>query len=153
MSKYSIIEVVVGIFATIAVIALGGIMINRLTNTGGFYNRCISISAAFSDVDGLTVGSDVRIAGVRVGSVTSLRLDQDNTPIVEMCIQKHLLLPVDSSASITYSDLFGRRYVDIVPGGEDEMLSGGAFIAHTSSSTSIRKILDKVVDTALSGKF
>lgn len=153
MSKYSVIEVVVGIFASIAVVALGGIMMSRLTNQGGFYSRCASITASFSDVDGLTVGSDVRISGVRVGSVTSLRLDQNNTPIVEMCVQKNLLLPVDSSASITYSDLFGRRYVDIVPGGEDKMLSGGSVIKHTSSSTSIREILDKVVDAALGGKF
>lgn len=153
MSKYSVIEVVVGIFATVAVVALGSIMMNRFTNQGGFYSRCASITATFSDVDGLTVGSDVKVAGVRVGGVTAIRLDQDNTPIVEMCIQKNLLLPVDSSASITYSDLFGHRYIDVVPGAEERTLSSGSSITHTSSAMSIRKILDKIVDTALSGKF
>ena len=149
MLRYSIIEVLVGILVSVAVILIGGFMVSKLSQNVRFYNRCNVVRAFFSNVDGLKVGSDVRVYGVNVGSVTALRLESDNTPLVEMCLHKSLRLPVDSSASITYADLTGKRYIDITPGADDEILTDGSVLHHTNSSISLSMILDKAVSSFL----
>ncbi|UQD54210.1 outer membrane lipid asymmetry maintenance protein MlaD [Anaplasma phagocytophilum] len=149
MSKCSIIEVLVGVFVSVIVIALGSFMLNRLSHQVRFYNRCNLVTASFSDVNGLRVGSDVRVSGVNIGSVTAMSLNSDNLPVVTLCIHKGLLLPVDSSASITYADLLGKRYIDIIPGADDNVLEDGSSLAHTSTVASPGIIINSLISNAL----
>ncbi|MDB1135338.1 outer membrane lipid asymmetry maintenance protein MlaD [Candidatus Anaplasma sp. TIGMIC] len=149
MSKCSVIEVLVGILVSAAVIAIGSFMVSKLSNKARFNAKCSTITAAFADVDGLRVGSDVRVSGVSVGSVTSLHLNRQNTPVVKMCIAAGLMLPVDSSAAITYSDIMGGKYIDIVPGAADNVLGNGSQIKHTSTVVSLHTIIDKMINSAL----
>ncbi|MFV9838489.1 MAG: outer membrane lipid asymmetry maintenance protein MlaD [Aaplasma endosymbiont of Hyalomma asiaticum] len=149
MSRSSTIEVLVGVLVSAAVIALGSFMVNVLSSKVGFYKRCSNITASFSNVDGIKVGSEVRVSGVNVGNVTSLQLDDDNTPVVSMCIQKNLSLPSDSSAIITYADLLGVKYIDIMPGADDSILRDGSHIVHTSTTINLQTIIDKVLNNYL----
>lgn len=149
MSRSSAIEVLVGVLVSSAVIALGSFMVSVLSSKVGFYKRCSNITASFANVDGIKVGSEVRVSGMSVGSVTSLHLDSDNTPVVSMCIQKNLSIPVDSSAVITYTDLLGTKYIDIMPGSDDSMLMEGSHIVHTSTTMNLQTIIDKVLNNYL----
>ncbi|MCU7611260.1 outer membrane lipid asymmetry maintenance protein MlaD [Anaplasma capra] len=149
MSQYSITEVLVGVLVSAAVVAMGVYMANRLPRELRFYKGCYTVHAHFADVDGLKVGSEVRISGVNVGSVTSMYLDQDNMPVVKMCIQKGLRLPVDSSATVTYADLLGRKYVDIMPGSDEVIITEGGPLRHTSTAATLRMILEGVMSSVL----
>ncbi|WP_447581823.1 outer membrane lipid asymmetry maintenance protein MlaD [Anaplasma marginale] len=149
MSHYSITEVVVGVLVSAAVVALGAHVTNRLSHEMQFYKGCHTIHAYFTDVDGLRVGSEVRVSGVNVGSVTALHLDQNNMPVVKMCVQKGVSLPVDSSATVTYADLLGKKYVDIMPGSDEAAIAEGGLLRHTSTAATLRMILEGVVNSVL----
>ncbi|WP_041651321.1 outer membrane lipid asymmetry maintenance protein MlaD [Anaplasma centrale] len=150
MSRYSITEVVVGILVSAAVVMMGVYVTNRLSHEMQFYKGCYTIHAYFADVDGLKVGSEVRISGVNVGSVTALHLDQNNIPVVKMCIQKGLSLPIDSSATVTYADLLGKKYVDVMPGSDEAAIAEGGLLRHTSTAATLRMILEGIVNSVLS---
>lgn len=98
--------------------------------TGGYH-----ITAVFDSVDGISVGSDVRLAGLKVGSVASQKLDPETyQAVLTLAIRKGLKLPVDTSAKITASGLLGDKYITLDPGGAEEMLKDGDSLSHTQSS-------------------
>ena len=77
------------------------------------------VSAAFLKVGGLTDGSDVRLNGVKIGTVSDLTLDYETyDAVVKMSIRSDIKLPVDSVASIGSSGIIGGKFVAIRPGGE-----------------------------------
>src|SRR5260221_6682284 len=83
------------------------------TNRGGY-----ELSAQFDRIDGITVGSDVRVSGIKVGSVTALNLDTKTyLADVRVRLPATLALPDDSIAQITADGLLGARYVNLQPGG------------------------------------
>ncbi|HHN68039.1 MAG TPA: outer membrane lipid asymmetry maintenance protein MlaD [Thermopetrobacter sp.] len=101
--------------------------------TGGYH-----ITAVFDSVDGIAVGSDVRVAGHKVGGVTDVRLDTNTyQAVVTLAIRKGLKLPVDTSAKITASGLLGDRYITLDPGGAEQMLQDGDSLTHTQSSVDL----------------
>ncbi len=84
------------------------------------------ISASFERIDGLTVGSDVRISGIKVGAITSQKLDPDTFgAIVEMSIFRDVQLPEDTFAKISMDGLLGGSYVSLLPGGSLDNLQDG----------------------------
>ncbi len=111
--------------------------------------RDYNLILVFSTVDGIFPGSDVMIAGVPVGTVTSTSLDE-NQAIVNVSISKKYKLPADSSASIYTDGLLGRSYVNINPGSDDEMLQPGDIIEMTQGTLPITDmvgiVLNKFID-------
>ena len=100
----------------VAVGFLAFIMVRTGTGHLGSYPLRVRIS----DASGLVVGSDVRLGGTKIGSVTALWLDKaDYSAVVEAQIRDDLSLPVDSRASITNSTL-GNPYLSISPGRAEE---------------------------------
>ena len=107
--------------------------------------------ASFRSVEGITVGSDVRLAGVKVGSITALTLNPTTffaDAVVE--IKKEILLPTDSAILISSEGLLGGNFVELVPGGALENLEPGAEIEDTQGAVSFISLLLKFVggDTA-----
>lgn len=106
----------------------------------------IALTAMFDRVDGLHQGSDVRIGGVKVGSVTDLRIDPRSFQVVlTMRVRRDLGLPSDSSAEVTSEGLLGGKYVSIVPGGADRLLADGGRITETQGSVSLESLLGRFI--------
>jgi len=103
------------------------------------------INAMFNRVDGLVNGDDVRVGGVKVGSVTTQRLDANYRAIIGLDISVDVKLPSDSSAAIHTDSLFGSKFVILEPGGEDEMLVSGDMITFTQDAMIVSDLLDQII--------
>lgn len=104
------------------------------------------IKASFERADGIDVGSDVTISGVKVGKVAEKFLDPNTyTAVITMNISKSFLLPIDSSAEIASSGLLGDKYVSITPGADSENLKPGESIEFTQSSVSLESLIGKLM--------
>lgn len=106
----------------------------------------IKISAVFDRADGIAVGNDIRMGGVNVGHVSSMAIDKSNfKAIVSFDIDASLKIPADSSAEISSESLMGGKYINISPGGEDDVLKNGGVIKLTQSSISFENLLSKYI--------
>jgi phospholipid/cholesterol/gamma-HCH transport system substrate-binding protein len=104
------------------------------------------LHASFRSVEGITPGSDVRLAGVKVGSITKLSLNpQSFYADATIAIDKAIQLPDDSAILISSEGLLGGNYVEIQPGGSSENLAPGAAIEDTQGSVSLISLLMKFV--------
>lgn len=110
------------------------------------------LNARFNVVDGLSVGAPVRVAGIRVGSVISQRLDDSFGVVVTMSVSKNVRLPEDTGASIQSTSFIGAKYIELFPGGSDEYLENGGDISFTEDSINIVSMIDKVLSMAKSKK-
>jgi len=95
--------------------------------------------AVFTDVTGLTVGSDVDIAGVRVGQVTSISVYQRHLALVGFSVQAGRPLPASVTATIRYLNLVGQRYIELGQGAgpADQVLAAGGTIPLTRTTPAL----------------
>jgi phospholipid/cholesterol/gamma-HCH transport system substrate-binding protein len=143
MARRNAVEVVVG--AAVLLVA-AGFLAYAVAHSGRSASEGYSLTAQFDHIDGLSVGADVRMAGVRIGSVTSARINpQSYLAVVTLTVQDGLNLPKDSSAEITSDGLLGGKYVSLSPGGDSAMLKPGQQITITQSSVSLEQLLGKFI--------
>ena len=96
------------------------------------------VSARFENASGLSPGTDVRMSGVKIGTVARQSLDPETfTAIVTMTIQSDLQLPLDTSARIIPDGLLGGNFVELEPGGELENIQPGGSIEYTQGAINI----------------
>lgn len=108
-----------------------------------------ALSAQFDRVDGLTVGSDVRMSGIKVGTVTGLTLDTENFYAnAEFVISGTVELPEDTSAKITSEGLLGGNYVSLSPGGSEDTLGAGDEILYTQGSVDLIGLVSQALFSA-----
>ncbi|HZT87712.1 MAG TPA: outer membrane lipid asymmetry maintenance protein MlaD [Stellaceae bacterium] len=104
------------------------------------------VNATFDRVDGIRDGSDVRISGIKVGSVVSERLDPKTfRATVRMSIDPSIQLPDDTSAEIVSAGLLGDKYMALVPGGSDKNIPPGGEIKVTQSSISLENLIGQMI--------
>ncbi len=104
------------------------------------------LTASFRSIEGVSVGSDVRLAGVKIGSITDISLNaQTFRADTEMTILQGIELPDDSSVVISSEGLLGGNFVEILPGGSPFNLETGAEIEDTQSSISLVGLMMKFV--------
>ncbi len=109
----------------------------------------IQLTARFDRIDGLVNGADVRVAGVKVGAVTTMAIDPASfDAVVTLRVDRALRLPSDSSAEIASEGLLGGRYVSIVPGGSERVLADGGRITETQGSVSLESLLGRFIFSA-----
>ncbi|NPD15804.1 outer membrane lipid asymmetry maintenance protein MlaD [Xinfangfangia sp. D13-10-4-6] len=102
--------------------------------------------ASFRAVDGIQVGSDVRLAGLKVGTITALTLNPKTFfADATISMQQGIELPVDTAILISQDGLLGGNYVELRPGGMDEVLAPGDEIEDTQGSVSLLSLLMKFV--------
>ena len=102
--------------------------------------------ARFDRVDGLEVGSDVRISGVKVGSVVGQRLDEMTyLAEVRMTIDPTIQLPTDTVAVVTSESLLGGKFLALDPGGAEDMIPAGGVIQYTQSVPGLEQLLGQVI--------
>ena len=105
-----------------------------------------TLDAKFDRIDGLSVGADVRMAGVKIGTVTGAQIDPKTyLAIVRMSVRNGTLVPKDSSAAITSDGLLGSEYLALSPGGSATMLKPGQEIAITQSPVNLQQLLGKFI--------
>ena len=103
-------------------------------------------SASFRSAEGVRVGTDVRLAGVKVGSVTGLELDPATFRAdADLTVASDLVLPEDTAVVISSEGLLGGSFVELLPGGSAFNLEPGSEIEDTQSSVSIVQLLLKFV--------
>lgn len=102
------------------------------------------LKASFRSVDGITVGTDVRLAGVKVGTVTALGLNPETYfADATISMRKDVAVPEDSTILISSEGLLGGNFVEVQPGGALEMLAPGDEIEDTQGSVSLITLLMK----------
>jgi phospholipid/cholesterol/gamma-HCH transport system substrate-binding protein len=105
-----------------------------------------SLQAKFDRVDGLGVGGDVRISGIKVGNVAEQYIDPKTySAIVKVQIRNDIKVPDDSTAEIVSDGLLGGKYFALVPGGSETNLKDGETIRFTQSSVSIEQLIGKFI--------
>ncbi len=105
-----------------------------------------TLYAKFDHIDGLPVGSDVRMAGVKVGSIVSEQIDPKSyLAVVALTVRDGLELPKDSSAAVSSDSLLGGKYLSLSAGGDATMLQPGQTITITQSSVSLEELLGKFI--------
>ncbi|HEX9478468.1 MAG TPA: outer membrane lipid asymmetry maintenance protein MlaD [Methylomirabilota bacterium] len=141
--KRSALDLGVGVFVIIGLIALGwmSVKLGRIDLLG---NRGYVVSADFPTVGGLKAGSTIEIAGVEVGRVDRIVL-QDYQAHVVMVIQPGVKLQDDSIASIKTKGLIGERYVRLSPGGSDKIIPPNGRIREVEPPVDIEELLSKYI--------
>jgi phospholipid/cholesterol/gamma-HCH transport system substrate-binding protein len=143
MAQRNLTELVAG--AVVLLVAVG-FLGYAVANTGRASLSGYSLHAAFDRIDGLSIGSDVRMAGVKVGSVTAATIDPKTYQAdVTFSVQPSVQLPTDSSAEVTTDGLLGGKYLGLVPGGSDKMIPPGGEVTITQSSISLEQLLGKFI--------
>jgi phospholipid/cholesterol/gamma-HCH transport system substrate-binding protein len=108
--------------------------------------------ARFSSVDGIRDGSDVRIAGVKVGTVTSESLDPNTyLATLKMNIDPAYKLPDDTSAAVVSSGLLGDKFLSVTPGGSEKTIPPGGQIKYTQGSISLESLIGQMMFTPQAG--
>ena len=105
-----------------------------------------SLSAKFSSVGGLASGNDVRIGGVKIGSVLDQRIDpNDFRALIVFSVRSDLKLPEDTVAAITSDGLLGGKYLRLEPGRATTMAAVGATLKNTRDALSLEDMLGRAI--------
>ncbi len=109
-------------------------------------NDHYSLFAKFEQADGISVGTPVRIGGVKVGVVVAEDLDPKTySAVVTFSLEKKIKIPTDSTAKIASEGLIGGKYLSIVPGAEDKMLAENEELRFTQSSVNLETLIGKMM--------
>ena len=93
----------------------------------------------------MLVGDLVRLAGMNVGKVVDAKLGDGYKAILTLEINEKFKLPDDSSASIVSSGIMGPKYIEIEPGGSEDMIAPGGEFSYTQDAMVIEELLDRIV--------
>jgi phospholipid/cholesterol/gamma-HCH transport system substrate-binding protein len=115
--------------------------------TGGELRDTFKVTALFPVANGVSVGTDVRVAGLKVGSVAAQRLDpQSYQAELTLALNRDLNIPSDSSAAITSEGLLGGTYVALLPGGSPTPLKQGDAILETQGSVDMMGLVGSLIN-------
>jgi phospholipid/cholesterol/gamma-HCH transport system substrate-binding protein len=104
------------------------------------------LTASFRSADGISVGTDVRLAGVKIGTVTAIGLNSDTFRAdATVTVNEGIEIPDDSAIAISSEGLLGGNFVEILPGGSPFVLEAGAEFTSTQGSVSLVTLLMKFV--------
>lgn len=114
--------------------------------TGSGSVQGYEVVANFESISGINVGTDVRLSGIKIGTVTSEELDPKNyRAVVRMSIDQSVPIPDDSSIKVTSESLLGASYLAVMPGGSETMMKQGAVFDVTQGSVDLLTLLGKAM--------
>ncbi|SER01386.1 outer membrane lipid asymmetry maintenance protein MlaD [Thalassovita taeanensis] len=137
-------EVLVG--AAVLAVAIGFII--YAGQLAGFSGKSggYGLNASFRSLEGITVGTDVRLAGVKIGTVTDIALNPETFRAdTTISVQDGIEIPDDSAVIISSEGLLGGNFVEIVPGGSPFNFAAGDEVEDTQGSVSLISLLMKFV--------
>jgi phospholipid/cholesterol/gamma-HCH transport system substrate-binding protein len=149
--KQNVIETLVGFIVILVALAffIFAYKIGNSSRTEAGY----ILKANFQNAEGIVKGSDVMLAGVKIGSVTNITLDKTSFfALLTICINNDIKLPKDTSIAIITSGILGGRYISVTPGSSEENLAIGDQIKYTQSAVNIESLIGKLIYSFGSGK-
>lgn len=144
--RTNIVETVVGA----AVLLTAGVFFYiAYESSSGQLRNGYTLTAKFDRVDGLNVGNDVKVSGVKVGTVEAIHIDPASfNAIVKLVIEPHLKLPTDTSAEVISESFMGGKYIALVPGGDEKPLENKGEIRFTQAAVSWESLIGKFLFSA-----
>ncbi len=141
--KNSRVEIIVGIFLVLGFLAFGwlAMQLGEVTWLSG--SRTYTLYADFDNISGIKSGSEVQIAGVTVGSVTGLALNEYDQARAALQLNREIKLPKDSIASVKSQGIIGDKLIQITLGGDEEEYKEGDVILDTESSVDLESLISK----------
>jgi phospholipid/cholesterol/gamma-HCH transport system substrate-binding protein len=104
------------------------------------------LSAEFDNAEGVSVGTDVRVAGVKIGSVTGFTLNPENFQAkVEMELDPAVKLTEDATAKVTAEGLLGSKFISLEQGGAETTLADGGMISNTQGAVDIWSLISQAM--------
>lgn len=136
-------EIIAGIILTVV---LGGLLsfVHSRSVVADSGDEFI-LHASFTKADGIVNGSDVRLAGIKVGTVTHQSLNNAYAVRVKMAFDKYIALSIDTSATIETDGFFGTKYIELVPGGDEELLMSGDDLSYTQDALILTELMDTMM--------
>lgn len=148
--KRSMVETFLG---AVVIVVAAGFLVFALQATDVGAVDGYGLKARFLKVGGLEVGSDVRISGVKVGTVTDRQLDTNSfEAIVLFTVRTDVRLPTDTQAVITSEGLLGNKYLRLIPGTAKEMVPDGSELANTKDFRSLEDTVAEIIFLATEEK-
>lgn len=147
MQSHATRDLVVGLFVLLGIGALAYLSLQ----VGGLEwneGERVALKATFDDIGGLSARAPVRVAGVKIGEVSGIELDEDLRAIVHLAVDAEVGLSIDSSAAIRTAGLLGDQFIAVELGAEDEVLVEGEEFQFTESALSIEKLVGQFVHDA-----
>ncbi len=112
-------------------------------------DQIIILQAKFTNIEGINIGSNVKISGIKVGVVKDIMLDsEDYTAKITLNITTGIKIPSDSILSVASSGLLGARFLEIQPGFNDKYMSNNDSFISTTSSVNLENILSRFAISA-----
>ncbi len=142
MKRFNI-ELAVGLFVLAGILCLGylSVKLGKMEIVGG---KGYEIYAIFSNSGGVKEGSNIVIAGVEVGRVKSIVLENYQARVI-LSLPRDVKIQEDAIASIKTKGLVGEKYIEIIPGGSEKFISPGGKIRETQPSVDLEELISKLV--------
>lgn len=103
------------------------------------------VYARYNRTDGLLVGDTVRLAGMDIGRVINAKLDKDFKAILTLRLNENIKIPDDSSAAIVSSGIMGNKYIEIEPGGSEDILVDGSEFTYTQDAMVLEELIERII--------
>ncbi|WP_374764586.1 outer membrane lipid asymmetry maintenance protein MlaD [Yunchengibacter salinarum] len=137
----NLIESVIG--ALVLVVA-GWFLVFAYDQSEASVGNGYTLQARFDKIDGLTMGGDVRLSGIKVGTVVDQRIDPKTyQAVVTFSVRNGIDLPTDTAVAVTSESLLGGKYLAVIPGGMPDMLAPGDEISETQDSVDLMGLIGK----------
>lgn len=143
--KDNVAEALIGLL--VVLLAVGFVAFAWARTGAGEGSDGTELLARFPNIGGVTLGTDVKVSGVKVGKVVALELDPTSyQAVLRLSVDRGLSLPVDSSAAISSEGLLGGNFIALTPGAETQMLKSGGEIVETSGAPDLMGLIGSVVN-------
>ena len=141
--KHNMIETIMGF---VVLLIAGFFLVFAYTSSQYRPQEGYILLAQFSRIDGIQAGSDIRLSGVKMGTVKEIKVDPNTyLAVISLSIDPQIKLPKDTSAEIVSDGLLGSKYVALVPGGDETYLRNGDQIAYTQSAISLEAMIGQLI--------
>jgi phospholipid/cholesterol/gamma-HCH transport system substrate-binding protein len=143
MRNNNMVETLIG--ALVVVIAVGFLVFAYSSTSAGSLSG-YPLEARFASADGINSGTDVRLHGIKIGTVSAVDLDPKSyMAVVHMSIRGDVPVPDDSSIKVTSTGLLGNAYLSIQPGGSPKNLAANGQIVNTQGSVDLMGLIGRAI--------
>jgi phospholipid/cholesterol/gamma-HCH transport system substrate-binding protein len=138
-------EAIVGLL--VIILAAAFVLFAWRYTGGGGHADGYKVTALFPNASGVNVGTDVKVSGLKVGSVTGQKLDPQSFQVaVTLALDPAVKLPADSSAAITSEGLLGSTFISLTPGGAEAPLKNGDTISDTQGAMDLMALIGQFIN-------
>src|SRR5215470_12364412 len=139
----NVIETIMG--AVVLIVAVVFLVFAYTSSSSGTVSGYV-VTARFNNISGINPGTDVRLSGIKVGSVVDTTLDtNDYTALVSLSIKDTVKLPTDTALRVWSDGLLSPNYLDLLPGAEDKMLKEGDRITIAQDPVNLLDLITKLI--------